>query len=40
MRMVFASPGDRDFVVEKYHAAEGGKQTMERLNEFLKARHD
>jgi uncharacterized protein YndB with AHSA1/START domain len=40
MRMVFPSAADLAFVVEKYHADEGGTQTMERLNEFLKARHD
>jgi uncharacterized protein YndB with AHSA1/START domain len=40
MRMVFASAWDRDAVTEKYHAVEGGRQTLERLNEFLKARHD
>jgi uncharacterized protein YndB with AHSA1/START domain len=40
MRSVFASVEDRDMVVEKYHAVEGGTQTLERLNEYLKARHD
>jgi len=40
MRMVFPSAADLAFVVEKYHADEGGTQTLERLNEFLKARHD
>jgi uncharacterized protein YndB with AHSA1/START domain len=40
MRMVFANAGDRDTVVEKYHAVEGGNQTLDRLGTFLKARHD
>src|SRR5258706_255326 len=31
MRMVFGSKAQRDAVVEKYHADEGGRQTLERL---------
>lgn len=35
MRMVFATTGDRDLVVDKYGAIEGGNQTLDRLGEFL-----
>lgn len=35
MRLVFASPEDRDFVVKEFGALEGGKQTLERLSEHL-----
>jgi uncharacterized protein YndB with AHSA1/START domain len=35
MRMVFASAGDRDTVVNEYGAIEGGKQTLARLEEYL-----
>jgi uncharacterized protein YndB with AHSA1/START domain len=40
MRSVFANASDRDLVVEKYGAIEGGRQTLERLEHFLKTRHD
>jgi uncharacterized protein YndB with AHSA1/START domain len=40
MRSVFANARDRELVVEKYGAIEGGRQTLERLEKFLKARHD
>jgi uncharacterized protein YndB with AHSA1/START domain len=35
MRSVFASAEERDRVVEEFGAIEGGKQTLERLNEYL-----
>ncbi|HSY73884.1 MAG TPA: SRPBCC family protein [Dongiaceae bacterium] len=35
LRMVFPSAADRDFVVKEFGAIEGGKQTLERLGEFL-----
>ncbi len=35
IRMVFPSATDRDFVVKEFGAIEGGKQTLERLGEFL-----
>jgi uncharacterized protein YndB with AHSA1/START domain len=34
-RMVFSSPAERDFVVKEFGAVEGGKQTLERLGEYL-----
>jgi uncharacterized protein YndB with AHSA1/START domain len=34
-RMVFSSADERDFVVKEFGAIEGGKQTLERLGEFL-----
>jgi uncharacterized protein YndB with AHSA1/START domain len=34
-RMVFPSSAERDFVVKEFGAVEGGKQTLERLGEFL-----
>ena len=34
-RMVFPSATERDFVVKEFGAIEGGKQTLERLGEFL-----
>jgi uncharacterized protein YndB with AHSA1/START domain len=34
-RMVFRSATERDFVVNEFGAIEGGKQTLERLSEFL-----
>ena len=34
-RMVFPSPAERDFVVKEFGAIEGGKQTLERLGEYL-----
>jgi uncharacterized protein YndB with AHSA1/START domain len=37
IRMVFPSAEARDFVVKEYGAIEGGKQTLERLGEFLAA---
>jgi uncharacterized protein YndB with AHSA1/START domain len=40
MRSVFESASARDLVVEKYGAIEGGRQTLERLENFLKTRHD
>jgi uncharacterized protein YndB with AHSA1/START domain len=38
IRMVFASPAERDTVVREYGAIEGGKQTLERLAQFLARR--
>jgi uncharacterized protein YndB with AHSA1/START domain len=35
LRNVFASAAARDYVIRNYHAVEGGKQTMERLAEFV-----
>jgi len=35
IRMVFPSAADRDFVVKEFGAIEGGKQTLERLGEYL-----
>ena len=35
MRLVFDSPEARETVVREYGAIEGGKQTLERLGEFL-----
>ncbi len=35
IRMVFATPAERDFVVKEFGAIEGGKQTLGRLNEHL-----
>ena len=35
IRMVFPSPAERDFVVKEFGAIEGGKQTLERLGEYL-----
>lgn len=36
MRMVFQTKEARDLVVEKYGAIEGNRQTMDRLEEYLK----
>lgn len=36
MRSVFASTAERDAVVAKYDAVEGGKQTLGRLAEYLR----
>jgi uncharacterized protein YndB with AHSA1/START domain len=35
MRLSFADAGSRDLVVEKYHAEEGGHQTLDRLGALL-----
>jgi len=35
IRGVFDSPADRDFVVKEYGAIEGGKQTLQRLADYL-----
>ena len=35
IRMVFATAAERDFVVKQFGAIEGGKQTLERLGEYL-----
>jgi len=35
LRMVFPSASERDFVVKEFGAIEGGKQTLERLGEYL-----
>jgi uncharacterized protein YndB with AHSA1/START domain len=35
IRMVFASPEERDRVVKEFGAVEGAKQTLERLSEYL-----
>lgn len=37
MRMVFATAEERDGVVDKYNAIEGGNQTLDRLGEHLAA---
>ncbi len=37
MRSVFPSKQARDFVIDKYNAVEGGKQTLGRLGEHLQA---
>jgi uncharacterized protein YndB with AHSA1/START domain len=38
IRMVFPSATERDLVVKEFGAIEGGKQTLERLGEFLAGR--
>jgi uncharacterized protein YndB with AHSA1/START domain len=38
MRMLFESVTERDFVVEKYDAIEGGNQTLDRLTEYREER--
>jgi uncharacterized protein YndB with AHSA1/START domain len=35
IRMIFPSVTERDFVVKEFGAIEGGKQTLERLGEYL-----
>jgi uncharacterized protein YndB with AHSA1/START domain len=35
MRQVFASPAVREYVAREYNAVEGGKQTLDRLEEWL-----
>jgi uncharacterized protein YndB with AHSA1/START domain len=35
IRMIFPSAANRDFVVKEFGAIEGGKQTLERLGEYL-----
>jgi uncharacterized protein YndB with AHSA1/START domain len=35
IRMFFPSAAERDFVVKEFGAIEGGKQTLERLGEYL-----
>jgi len=35
MKMVFKTKEDKDFIVEKYGALEGQKQTMDRLEQYL-----
>jgi uncharacterized protein YndB with AHSA1/START domain len=40
MGMVFATAEDRNLVVEKYHALEGAKQTLDRLAELVETRSD
>ena len=35
MKLVFDSPEARDHVIDKYHAIEGGNQTLGRLEAFL-----
>ncbi len=35
MRLVFKTKEQRDEVVEKYHAIEGGKQTLGRLAGYI-----
>lgn len=39
LRMIFPSATDRDFVVKEFGAIEGGKQTLERLAEYLPKMH-
>lgn len=40
MRSLFLTKEARDLVVEKFGAIEGGKQTLARLDEYLRAHHD
>jgi hypothetical protein len=35
IRMVFPSAAERDHVVKEFGAIEGGKQTLERLGDYL-----
>lgn len=35
IHMVFDTPSERDFVVKEFGAVEGGKQTLQRLGEYL-----
>jgi uncharacterized protein YndB with AHSA1/START domain len=35
IRMVFPTAAQRDFVVKEFGAIEGGRQTLERLGEYL-----
>lgn len=35
MRSIFRTKEERDFVLENYHAMEGGKQTLNHLEEYL-----
>ena len=35
IRMVFPSAAERDLVVKEFGAIEGGRQTLEKLGEFL-----
>lgn len=35
MRLVFRTPEDRDLVIERFNAQEGGKQTLQRLADYL-----
>jgi uncharacterized protein YndB with AHSA1/START domain len=37
MRSLFPTAADRDKVVKEYSAIEGGKQTLDRLGEYLAA---
>jgi len=37
IQMIFPTTADRDTVVKKYGAIEGGKQTLQRLSEYLPA---
>ena len=39
MRSVFTSKEVRDFVTREYGAVEGGKQTLARLDHYLKEIH-
>ena len=36
IRMIFSTTDDRDFVVKEHKAIEGGKQTLERLGEYVR----
>jgi uncharacterized protein YndB with AHSA1/START domain len=36
IRMIFSKVDDRDFVVREHKAIEGGKQTLERLGEYVR----
>ncbi|HWD19545.1 MAG TPA: SRPBCC family protein [Verrucomicrobiae bacterium] len=35
IRLAFASPEEREFVIKEFSALEGGKQTLGRLGEYL-----
>ena len=35
IRMIFPTAANRDFVVKEFGAIEGGKQTLEKLGEYL-----
>lgn len=38
LRMVFPSTAERDFVVKEFGAIEGGRQTLEKMGEFIAGR--
>lgn len=40
LHTIFPTKEARDFVIEKHGAIEGGKQTLARLDEYVRAHHD